>query len=97
MEDKTLSKAAVSVIIYPAGQGKDRGGWPPVVFCGPDEEDDQGQETEGRQILELIYDSVRVVGILVEQADRKIIRVEVHQRGQIAHPCADTNGEPTLK
>lgn len=96
MEGKDLRKAAVSVVIYPPGVGQPSETWPPVILCGP-QDDDEPPEADGRQILELIYDSLRVVGILVEQEDHKIIRVEVHERRQ-APPCRpDTCGQPTLK
>ncbi|MBI5521579.1 MAG: hypothetical protein HY910_03035 [Desulfarculus sp.] len=96
MEGKSLRKAAVSVIIYPPGAGQPAESWPPVILCGP-QEDDEPQEADGRQILELVYDSLRVVGILVERGDLKIIRVEVHEHRDTPPRRTDTQGQPTLK
>lgn len=96
MEGKSLRKATVSVIIYPPGAGQPAESWPPVILCGP-QEDDEPLEADGRQILELVYDSLRVVGILVERDDLKIIRVEVHEHGGALPRRPDTQGQPTLK
>ncbi|CAO0824775.1 hypothetical protein DFAR_910018 [Desulfarculales bacterium] len=94
---QSLHKTAVSVIINTTGQDTNREIWPPVIICGPKKEAGLEPEAPGRQILELLYNSARVVGILLERDDQKIIRVEVHERHTYEPPHADTGGEPTLK
>lgn len=97
MEGKGLCKAAVSVIIQAPGRGGPPESWPGVIICGPEDADCPEPEEDGRQILELIYDAVRVVGILVEEDDQMIIRVEVHELHPGRRAWADTGGKPTLK
>lgn len=92
---RQIRKAAVSVIID-TQPGQARQQWPPVVICGPEDADCPG-DNEGHLLLELVYDGLRVVGTLVEEGERKIIRVEVIEScaGPLAY--ADTHGDPTLK
>ncbi len=94
MDRKMLRKAAVSVVIYPPQRDQDQGAWPPVVVCGP--EDDQAEE-EGRTIIDLLYDGLRVVGLLVEGENQKTIRVVVYEHADHRPECPDTQGRPTLK
>lgn len=92
---RQVRKAAVSVIINTnPSEGQDP--WPPVVICGP-EDADCPDENEGRVLLELVYDGLRVVGVLVDEGERKIIRVEVIESCTEPLACADTQGVPTLK
>ena len=97
MGNKIMRKAAVSVIIYPPSADREPEAWPPVIVCGPDEDDCPRQEEGGRQIIELVYDHLRVVGLLVEGDGQKIIRVEVYEEMDHAPEQADTQGRPTLK
>ncbi|MFZ5586290.1 MAG: hypothetical protein ACOZHQ_10210 [Thermodesulfobacteriota bacterium] len=92
---RQVRKAAVSVVIntQPANAEEP---WPPVVICGP-EDAECGDAAEGRTLLELVYDGIRVVGTLVEDGERKIIRVEVIESCDQPPACAETHGAPTLK
>lgn len=92
---KQVRRASVAVIIDLPNRQATVEQLPPVVICGPEEEGEAWQP--GRPLLELVYDGMKVVGTLVEEADRKIIRVEVIELNCQGMTCADTQGQPTLK
>lgn len=96
MENKLLRVATVSVIIRLGGAPDEDDGLPPVVICGPDQEDEPACQAQGTNILELVYDHLRVVGVLVEEPGQKIIRVEIYQPEEETCPSPDTCGQPTL-
>lgn len=93
---KQVRKAAVSVIIDTKAHDE-RENWPPVVICGPEDDELCPGGDQGRVLLELVYDGLRVVGTLVDEGERKVIRVEVIEASDKPLARADTHGDPTLK
>lgn len=91
---KQVCRASVAVIIDLNRRQATVEQLPVVIISGPEGEIDTQQ---GRPLLELMYDGMKVVGSLVEEADRKIIRVEVIDLACEGVACADTEGLPTLK
>jgi|GEM_PF-6977170 hypothetical protein len=91
---KQVCRASVAVIIDLSNRQATVEQLPSVIICGPEEE---SEASAGRPLLELMYDGMKVVGTLVEEADRKIIRVEVIELNCEGVTCADTEGQPTLK
>ncbi|MCA1988760.1 MAG: hypothetical protein LDL07_06385 [Desulfarculus sp.] len=92
--NRQVCRASVAVVIDLDSREAKVEQLPSVIISGPEEEIDA---QEGRPLLELMYDGMKVVGTLLEESNRKIIRVEVIELNCEGVTCADTKGLPTLK